>query len=163
MKCINVMILVMIMVLMGGCLEGPTGPQGNEGDTGNTGEQGIQGDTGDTGEQGDTGDTGEQGLQGEPGDGIVESWTHTIKASDIGPFKDALYAIQITDERFDINSGYQFWILDDDGQSMIRMDGNLDIPIFCFFGVVNGGCMITWWQDITSETILIIKTKSNKV
>lgn len=50
---------------------GPSGPQGQQGDTGDTGPQGEKGDTGDPGPQGDkgeTGDTGPQGEQGEPGE-----------------------------------------------------------------------------------------------
>jgi cysteine-rich repeat protein len=50
---------------------GPTGPQGEKGDTGDRGPQGEKGDTGDRGPQGvkgDTGDTGPQGMKGDTGD-----------------------------------------------------------------------------------------------
>jgi len=172
---------ILIAVLMIGCFEGPMGPQGEKGDKGDTGEQGIQGEKGekgDTGEQGQQGIQGEQGIQGiqgekgeqgiqgekgDSGDGIIESWTHKIEKSEISFISESMYLIALEDKRFEINCGYEFWSLNEDGNSMIRMDGNLNIPIFCLFCIGNGNCLITWWQDITDETILIIKTKSNQI
>ncbi len=47
--------------------QGETGPQGPQGEPGETGPQGPQGETGPAGPQGPQGETGPQGPQGEPG------------------------------------------------------------------------------------------------
>ena len=50
-----------------GSLQGPQGPQGEQGIQGPQGEQGIQGPQGQTGPQGPQGQTGPQGPQGQTG------------------------------------------------------------------------------------------------
>lgn len=68
-----------------GCVVGPQGPQGIQGETGPRGPQGIQGETGPQGPQGiqgETGPQGPQGIQGPQGDtGMVTGATASVDAN----------------------------------------------------------------------------------
>jgi len=146
-----VLTALVMSVMLSGCFEGPAGPQGEKGDKGDTGEQGQQGI------QGEKGDTGEQGV------GIVESWNHTVEASEVNYdyIDTGMYFFLIMDERFEMNSGYQFWLLSESDELMVRMDGLaiIDTSTICIFSIGDGMCLFTWFEDITGETILIVKSK----
>ena len=67
-RIIILAVAVGLLIPTTGCLEGPTGPAGAQGEKGDTGATGTQGEAGDQGVQGEKGDAGATGAQGVPGD-----------------------------------------------------------------------------------------------
>ena len=72
MKLVTVVAMVLILITLAACVEGPAGPPGPQGEKGDdAGEQGPQGERGPAGPPGPQGekgdDAGEQGPQGERG------------------------------------------------------------------------------------------------
>ena len=64
---ISIVLLVMLVAVFTGCVEGPIGPQGSTGATGAQGPQGSSGAVGPTGPQGEQGVQGVQGPRGYEG------------------------------------------------------------------------------------------------
>jgi len=172
MRYIGYMVLI-VMVLCAGCLEGPMGPEGDSGEQGDQGIQGERGDQGVTGSQGETGATGSQGEQGIPGEqgtqgeqgpigpqgeqgeGVIESWVHTILASEMS-ISGGYAIVMIEDERFSVNYTYDFWLYS--GTSLVSMDMvSMGTMIMYLFGISEGVCIFTAPDTIGGNDILIFK------